>query len=111
MTPTETILKDSVEERTVVDALGRRLSLRNLTALDKLRLLKAAGPELAMNQPWLAVAALAVSVAAIEGASSLLGSKPTRRVTKHQNLFPWFDPGCYRNSDQELVSTTGHARR
>ena len=66
MTPTATILAGAMEERTVVDALDRRLVLRNLTALDKLRLLKAAGPELAMNQPWLAVAVLAASVAAID---------------------------------------------
>jgi len=66
MTPSATILADAVEERSVLDTLGRRLALRKLTALDKLRLLKAAGPELAMNQPWLSMAMLAVSVAAID---------------------------------------------
>ena len=50
----------------VTDALGRRLALRRLTALDKLRLFKAAGPQLAQNQPWLGMALLAASVAAID---------------------------------------------
>jgi hypothetical protein len=50
----------------VTDAKGRRLALRRLTALDKLRLFKAAGPNLAQNQPWLGMAVLAASVAAID---------------------------------------------
>ena len=48
------------------DALGRRLTLRRLTALDKLRLFKAAGPQLAQNPPWLGTALLAASVTAID---------------------------------------------
>jgi len=54
----------SVPETT--DAQGRRLALRRLTALDKLRLFKAAGPLLAQNQPWLGMALLAASVTAID---------------------------------------------
>ena len=50
----------------VVDAAGRRLALRRMTALDKLRLFKAAGPVLAQNQMWLGMAVLACSVAAID---------------------------------------------
>ncbi len=50
----------------VTDALGRKLQLRKLTALDKLRLFKAAGPVLAQNQSWLGMAVLATSVAAID---------------------------------------------
>ena len=50
----------------VMDADGRRLALRRLTALDKLRLFKAAGPLLAQNQMWLGMAVLACSVAAID---------------------------------------------
>ncbi len=45
---------------------GAYLSLRRLTALDKLRLFKAAGPVLAQNQPWLGMAVLACSVAAVD---------------------------------------------
>lgn len=51
---------------TVVDSLGRKLTVRSLTALDKLRLFKAAGPELSRNEPWLALAALASSVTSID---------------------------------------------
>lgn len=48
------------------DEAGRRLALRRLSALDKLRLYKAAGPVLAQNAPWLGVALLAASVTAID---------------------------------------------
>jgi len=50
----------------IQDSQGRKLELRRLTALDKLRLFKAAGPHLAHNQPWLGMAVLACSVAAID---------------------------------------------
>ncbi|WP_241771093.1 hypothetical protein [Acidisphaera rubrifaciens] len=50
----------------MTDALGRRLALRSITALDKLRLFKAAGPVLAQNEPWLGMALLACSVHAID---------------------------------------------
>jgi len=40
---------------------------RRLNALDKLRLLKAAGPTLSENQAWLGVAMLAASVVEIDG--------------------------------------------
>jgi hypothetical protein len=46
--------------------MGRRLVLRRLTALDKLRLFKAAGPALAQNQLWLGMAVLAASVSMID---------------------------------------------
>ena len=64
MTPTETIL--GAAPSTVTDGQGRRITLRRLNALDKLRLFKAAGPVLAQNQPWLGMAVLACSVAAID---------------------------------------------
>lgn len=51
---------------TVVDTDGRRLELRAMNALEKLRLFKAAGPALSRNEPWLGMALLACSVAAID---------------------------------------------
>ncbi|HUB10995.1 MAG TPA: hypothetical protein VMB34_03485 [Acetobacteraceae bacterium] len=66
MTPSKAILETAQEDRSIVDALGRHIIIRNLTALDKLRLLKTAGPELALNQPWLSIAILAASVTAID---------------------------------------------
>lgn len=67
MTPTETVLAGTGELPEVSDAGGRRITLRRLSALDKLRLFKAAGPVLAQNQPWLGMAVLACSVTAIDG--------------------------------------------
>ena len=52
---------------TVSDNLGRRLTVRRLTALDRLRLFKAVGPELAQNPPYFGMAALAASVIDIDG--------------------------------------------
>ena len=54
------------QQPAVTDRLGRRLTIRRLTSLDKLRLFKAAGPILAQNQPWLGMAVLACSVAEID---------------------------------------------
>jgi hypothetical protein len=51
----------------VTDSQGRRLSLRRLSLLERLRLFEAAGAELARNDRWLGLAALAASVSAIDG--------------------------------------------
>ena len=66
MTPSASILATASAMQSVTDAEGRVLVLRRLPALDKLRLFKAAGPVLAQNQPWLGMAMLAWSVAAID---------------------------------------------
>jgi hypothetical protein len=66
MSPSEALIADATITRQVHDQLGRKLTIRRLTALDKLRILKAAGPELSLNQPWLAVALLVSSVTAID---------------------------------------------
>ena len=64
MTPSETLIFQP--EIIVTDGHGRRLNLRRLTALDRLRLFKAAGPMLSQNDRWLGMAMLAVSVSAID---------------------------------------------
>lgn len=66
MTPSETIIAAAITPWTVTDANGRCLTLRRMTALDKLRLFKVAGPHLAQNQPWLGMAMLACSVVALD---------------------------------------------
>jgi hypothetical protein len=66
MTPSQTIVHESARAFVTVDTNGRRLSLRRLTALDTLRLFKAAGPVLAQNEPWLSMAGLAFSVLEID---------------------------------------------
>jgi hypothetical protein len=50
----------------ITDKEGRRITLRRIGALEKLRLFKALGPQLAQNEPYLAIALLAFAVAAIE---------------------------------------------
>src|ERR1700761_8596672 len=67
MTPTQQIVDGSSRWMTVVDATGRRLSVRRLNALDTLRLFKAAGPTLSENEAWLSLAGLAFSVQEIDG--------------------------------------------
>jgi hypothetical protein len=67
MKPTQTILSECAHIFSTIDKVGRKLSLRTLTALDTLRLFKAAGPVLSQNEPWLAMVSLASSVHEIEG--------------------------------------------
>jgi hypothetical protein len=66
MTPSASIMAASAMTETVLDGEGRQLTIRRLTALDRLRLFKAAGPLLAQNQPWLGMALIASSVLAID---------------------------------------------
>ena len=67
MTPTTTVLNAAGERLSISDHSGRTITARKLNALDKLRLLKAAGPLLSDNQAWLGVAMLAASVVEIDG--------------------------------------------
>jgi hypothetical protein len=66
MSPSASIVAAAATTENVIDGNGRRLTIRRLTALDRLRLFKAAGPLLAQNQPWLGMALIACSVAAID---------------------------------------------
>lgn len=65
-TPTTRHLAAVQSAQTIQDSEGRTLAIRRLTALDKLRLFKAAGPTLSQNHLWLGMATLAVSVSAID---------------------------------------------
>ena len=67
MTPSKAIVIESVRSVSTVDTRGRRLTLRRLTALDTLRLFKAAGPVLAQNEPWLSMAGMAFAISEIDG--------------------------------------------
>lgn len=66
MTPSASIIASAAAADTVTDEEGRRLAIRRMTALDRLRLFKAAGPALAQNPPWLGMALVASSVIAID---------------------------------------------
>lgn len=66
MTPVEKIVRDASRVDEVRDALGRRLGLRRLTALDRLRLFKAVGSGLAENAAYLGMGMVAISVTSID---------------------------------------------
>ncbi len=66
MTPSASILAAAATTETVIDGTGRQITIRRMTALDRLRLFKAAGPSLAQNQLWLGMALIASSVTAID---------------------------------------------
>ena len=66
-TPSQAIVTEAVASRTIIDALGRVLTIRSPTTLDRLRLFKAVGANLSMNDRYLGVAMLAFVVSAIDG--------------------------------------------
>jgi hypothetical protein len=65
-TPSGSIVAAAIAESEATDSLKRKIRFRNLLALDKLRLLKAAGPILSENQRWMGMAMLAASVTKID---------------------------------------------
>ena len=67
MTPSQTVVQQANSRVSTTDVKGRSLVLRRLTALDTLRLLKAAGPTLSQNEPWLAMAGLVFAIVEIDG--------------------------------------------
>jgi hypothetical protein len=67
MSPSQTIIRQAQQPLTTTDQKGRKLVVRQLTALDTLRLFKAAGPELSQNASWLSMAGLAFSLLEIDG--------------------------------------------
>ena len=66
-TPSGIIVEHAYRPLEVCDKAGRNLKVRRINALDRLRLLKVAGPELSQNDAWLNMAALAFSVMEING--------------------------------------------
>ena len=60
------IIASSAAPQNITDAEGRTLHVRRMTALDRLRLYKAAGPELAENNAWMGMALVACSVVQID---------------------------------------------
>lgn len=65
-TPTARLLRDAASPLTAVVADGRKLTLRRMNVLDRLRLFKAVGAELAANDAYLGIAWLASAVTAID---------------------------------------------
>jgi hypothetical protein len=54
-------------ETLIEDGEGRKLTIRTLNMRDQLRLFKALGPELSLNELYLGFATLAASVTAVDG--------------------------------------------
>ena len=65
--PGDVIINNIEQTFVVVDERNRAITIRRMTALDRLRLLKAAGPELSQNDTWLNMASLAMMVTDING--------------------------------------------
>jgi hypothetical protein len=54
-------------ERIIADKAGRSLSLRRIGVLETLRLYKALGPDLSVNEAYMGLAVIAASVAVLDG--------------------------------------------
>jgi hypothetical protein len=67
MTPSEFITVSTDKTIETRDSTGRSLKVRRINALDRLRLLKTAGPVLSQNDGWLNMAALTLAVTEIDG--------------------------------------------
>lgn len=65
-TPSARLIAAAQAASELRDGQGRKLSIRRMGALDRLRLFKAAGPQLAGNPAWMGMAAVACSVVAID---------------------------------------------
>jgi hypothetical protein len=63
--PSAAIVRNGNKSATVVDTLGRSITVKRLSALDRMRLFAIAGPELSTNEPWIGMAALAFAVTQI----------------------------------------------
>jgi hypothetical protein len=66
-TPTDFILANACKTVQIRDCTGRNLTVRRINAIDRLRLLKVAGPDLSQNDAWLNMAALTLSLVEIDG--------------------------------------------
>lgn len=65
--PAESIIKSAKKTAEVIDARERVITVKRLSALERMRLFASAGPELSQNQQWIGLAALAASVVSIDG--------------------------------------------
>ena len=106
--PTELITGRAGKIFNIIDDNGRELKIRRIDALDRLRLLKAAGPELARNDAWLNMAALAFAVVEIERTPRI---SPTTERQIETIVSELGDSGinavaAFLNADEEGASIT-----
>jgi hypothetical protein len=76
-TPSEAIIKAANATEDVKDASGRVLTLKKLTALDRMRLFEVVGAENVKNDYYLGYATLAFQVVAIDGVDV---ARPTSKL-------------------------------
>jgi hypothetical protein len=102
LSATPTAIARGVCDRIEVhDGNGRSIAVRRINALDRLRLLKAAGPELSQNDAWLNMAALAFSVTDINGTPRLT---PTNEHHIEATIFELGDVGLEAIADALTTS-------
>jgi hypothetical protein len=66
MEPSKRIIQDAKQTLCIRDGKNRKIEFCRPNALDTLRLLKAAGPDLSRNEAWLSMASLAFAVTSID---------------------------------------------
>lgn len=66
-TPSQAIIGAANKTAETIDARGRILVVKKISALERMRLFRVAGAELSANQQWMGLAAIAVSVVSIDG--------------------------------------------
>ncbi|MBI1214126.1 MAG: hypothetical protein GC190_21905 [Alphaproteobacteria bacterium] len=66
-TPTQTLIKEAVKETVVIDARGRKITLRKPDVLAQFRIIKAVGPEWSQNQVYMGAIMPIIFIAAIDG--------------------------------------------
>jgi hypothetical protein len=66
-TPTTQIVNEANAVRETTDSKGRAIKFKRISALDRIRVLKAVGPEQSKNEPYLGYAMLAAMVVELGG--------------------------------------------
>lgn len=96
-TPSGQIVRAANAVTTVTDSLGRAIGVKKIGALDRMKMFEVCGPENSKNEAYLGYAALAFSVAtldgepyprpatrnALEGLIKALGDEGLEAVAKH----------------------------
>ena len=76
-TPSQTIIRAGNVEHFAIDALGRKIGVRKLKALERIRMLEVIGKGNGDNLPYLAEVAPAFMVTSIDGEPI---AKPTNKI-------------------------------
>jgi hypothetical protein len=94
--PSDDITSSFNQPIEIRDGLGRKLTIRRINALDRLRLLKAAGPDLSQNDSWLNMAVLTLSLIAVNEIPRMM---PTSERQIEAAILELGDPGLEAIAD------------